>query len=132
MGRTVVETKRVVLIGGIDLVYQTVNYEAWDGKPASYNTHDLDGLDSNGVVALSELAHLLQNLPDLDELEGFDLEDFLKDYARDLAEDEELPFTFTDVDGRSQTYTPQSLWESSGGCEWEESAQEGYDYGWNI
>ena len=82
-----------------------------------------------GVEGLAELAELAAWLKANDEdAEYYEL---VREWAADLAEDLEVPFTYTDVDGRSQTYTPASMWEASGGCEWEESAQEG-DYGWNI
>lgn len=58
--------------------------------------------------------------------------DWFEDFARDISEDLEVLFVYTQVSGKTRTYTPASLWESSGGCEWEESAQWGYDYGWNI
>jgi len=126
MARTEIETGRVVLLGDIELVSITVNGTYYNDTPYTYDTYQLDGLSDNAVVALSELAAILK------VVEDEDIEDYLKDYARDLAEDAELPFTFEDRDGDTQTYTPASLWESSGGCEWETSAQEGYDYGWNI
>lgn len=55
----------------------------------------------------------------------------LEDWAQELAEECEIPFTYM-AEGKERTYTPASMWEASGGCEWEESAQYGYDYGWNI
>lgn len=126
MARTEIETGRVVLLGDVELVSITVNGTYYNDTPYTYDTYQLDGLSDNAVVALSELAAILK------VVEDEDIEDYLKDYARDLAEDAELPFTFEGRDGDTQTYTPASLWESSGGCEWETSAQEGYDYGWNI
>lgn len=133
MARIETETGRVVLLGTITLIAQTVTYDKFNGGTAHYNTHTFEGL-GDGVEALSNLALLLKNIPDEGalDLDADALEDLLKDWARDLAEDAELPFTFEDRDGDTQTYTPQSLWESSGSCEWETSAQEGYDYGWNI
>ncbi|UAV90009.1 hypothetical protein REC_160 [Pseudomonas phage REC] len=120
---------------GITLQALEVTYTR-DGEYHSKYTHNtLEGVSGNDIEALAQLAALLKNLPeegalDLDQ-EG--LEDFLKDWAADTAEQAELPFTYTDGFGSTQTYTPASLWEASGSCsEWEESAQEGYDYGWNI
>ena len=108
---------------------------AYNDKPYSYERHDIEGLNTNNDLDdLARLALVLQNLPEEGALD-FDydgLEDFLKDWARDIAEGAEVPFTFTDSIGKVQTYTPASLWESSGGCEWETSAQEGYDFGWNV
>lgn len=133
MATTFVETGRVVLLGSISLIAKTVTYDLYNGGKHSYNNHTFEGL-GDGVEALSNLAVLLKNIPDEGalDLDANDLEGLLKDWARDIAEDAELPFTFEDRDGDTQTYTPQSLWESSGSCEWETSAQEGYDYGWNI
>jgi hypothetical protein len=128
------ETARVVLLGSISLIAQTVTYDLYNGGTAFYNTHTFEGL-GEGVEALSNLALLLKNIPEEGalELSADDLEALLKDWARDISEDAELPFTYTDGSGRNQTYTPASLWEASGSCsEWEQSAQEGYDYGWNV
>ena len=82
-----------------------------------------------GVEGLAQLAELAAWLKANDEDD--ENHELVREWAADLAEDLEVPFTYTDVDGRSQTYTPASMWEASGGCEWEESAQDG-DYGWNI
>uniref|UniRef100_A0AAU6VZM0 Uncharacterized protein n=2 Tax=unclassified bacterial viruses TaxID=12333 RepID=A0AAU6VZM0_9VIRU len=127
MSRTIVELGRTALSDNVTLVSQEITsiYSHRD-TPYVYQTYDLEGLSDHAVVALSELAAILKTAEDDAII------DYLKDYARDLAEDAELPFTFEDADGDTQTYTPASLWESSGGCEWETSAQEGYDYGWNI
>lgn len=126
MARTEIETGRVLLVGGVELVSITVNGTYYNDTPYTYDTYQLDGLADNAVEALSQIAAILKDIDDED------VEDYLKDYARDLAEDHELPFTYEDSYGSTQTYTPASLWESSGSCEWETSAQEGYDYGWNI
>lgn len=136
MARIETETGRVVLLGSISLIAQTVtNTYLTDSQPRSYSydTHTFEGL-GDGVEALSNLALLLKNIPDEGALylDANDLEDLLKDWARDIAEDAELPFTFEDRDGRTQTYSPASLWEASSGCEWEQSSQEGYTHGWNI
>lgn len=133
MARTEIETGRVALSSEVTLISQTVNGTYYNDTPYTYDTHTLEG-DVVGISGLANLAAILKNLPDEGALgmDVYDLEDFLKDWARDIAEDAEVPFTFEDRDGSTQTYTPASLWESSGGCEWETSAQEGYDYGWNI
>ncbi len=135
MTHTTTIVEQVELAAGISLVKNRYVGTYHNGTPYSYEGHTLEGLSDNALDNLSKLALVLQNLPEggaliLDEDE---LEDFIKDWAAETAEDAELPFTFTDRDGRSQTYTPASLWEASGSCsEWEESAQEGSDYGWNI
>lgn len=56
----------------------------------------------------------------------------LEEEAADLAERLEIEFVYVRADGTERKYTPQAFWEPSGGCEWEESAQYGYDYGWNL
>jgi hypothetical protein len=135
MTRTVTNQAQFELAAGVTLVSQLIEGTSYDGKPFSYTSHDLEGLSDNGLDDLAKLAIVLQNLPEEGALDmsADDLEDFLKDWARDLAEDAEVPFTFTSVGGKTNTYTPASMWEASGSCsEWEQSAQEGYDYGWNI
>ena len=106
----------------------------WNKQPYSYERYRLEGLDSDTAIGdLATLAQVIKNLP-ADGALGMDEEElleFLKDHARELSEDAEVPFTFTDAYGSTSTYTPASLWESSG-CEWETSAQEGYDYGWDL
>lgn len=134
--RTVTETGRADLGFGLTLIQEQHEGEYhWNKQPYSYQRHSLEGLDgSTGVEDLSKLADVMKNLPAEGALtmEEDELLEFLKDYARDLAEDAEVPFTFTDAYGSTSTYTPASLWESSGGCEWEQSAQYGHDYGWNL
>jgi len=134
MTRTVTNQAQVELAAGVILVSQLIEGTYHNGTPYSYTSHDLEGLSDNKLDNLAKLATVLQNLPEEGALD-FDvdeLEEFIKDWASETAESAELPFTFTDRDGDSNTYTPASLWESSGSCEWETSAQEGYDYGWNI
>lgn len=59
--------------------------------------------------------------------------ELLEDMATTYAEENEVYFTYRRADqGQPRQYTPESFWEASGGCEWEESAQYGYDYGWDI
>ncbi|UAV84615.1 hypothetical protein PHB09_120 [Pseudomonas phage PHB09] len=108
----------------------------WNNQPYSYERYRLEGLDGDtGIEDLATLAQVMKNLP-ADGALGMDedeLLEFLKDHARELSENAEVPFTFTDAYGSTSTYTPASLWEASGSCsEWEESAQEGYDYGWDL
>ncbi|WP_278939159.1 hypothetical protein [Pseudomonas helleri] len=76
------------------------------------------------------LAELAEWLSHCDGTE--DQFDMVRDLAADIANDAEILFVYEDVDGNRQEYTPASMWEPSGGCEWETSAQYGYDYGWNI
>lgn len=79
-------------------------------------------------------------LADLNEikalLEGNTIDDdslieALREAAVEIAEDLEIVFIYDDS-GVKQEYTPRAHWEPSGSCSWEESAQYGYDYGWNI
>lgn len=64
-------------------------------------------------------------------ISGETLLEVLEEIARDYAEQNEVYFTYQ-REGEARQYTPESIWQASGGCEWEESAQYGYDYGWNI
>lgn len=56
----------------------------------------------------------------------------LEEEAAELAEELKIYFIYKRNDGTKRTYTPEAFWEPSGGCEWVESAQYGYDYGWDI
>lgn len=134
MTRTVTKLASADLGQGVTIHQSLVEGTYHSGSPYNYNIHELEIDGATAIEDLAKLAAILKNLPsegilDFDEEE---LEEFLKDYARDLAEDGEVPFTYTNGYGESHTYTPASLWESSGGCEWETSAQEGYDFGWDL
>lgn len=134
MTRKVTKIAEVELAAGITVVQTLVEGTYHNGSPYSYNSHDIEGLSDNELDNLAKLAEVLQNLPEGGALD-YDLdslEEFIKDWAADIAESSELPFTYTTGEGSTNTYTPRSLWESSGSCEWETSAQYGYDYGWNI
>lgn len=134
MTRTVTETGRFALTDALTLVSTHVEYTyEGDGRTYSYESHDIEG-DDVGITGLANLAVALKNIPEDGALDftAEDLQEFLQEWAADVAEGAELPFTFQDRDGRTQTYTPASMWEASGGCEWEESAQYGSDYGWNV
>lgn len=138
-----VELGRQTLIEGLDLVKENVKY-GWfddsisvleDAKLTSYDRLTLE-TETTGIEELSLLASALKGLDKKASYLGRtagEVEEVLRDWAQDTAEQAELPFTYVDGEGHTQTYTPASLWEASGSCsEWEESAQEGYDYGWNI
>ena len=112
-------------------------YENEPEKQSSYQGFDIEFVDGplNDIQQLAAFADLLSNLPEdgAFSMDAEELEEFLKEWASEVAEGAELPFTFTDSAGIAQTYTPASLWEASGSCsEWEQSAQYGYDYGWNL
>jgi hypothetical protein len=135
MTRTVTNQAQFELAAGVTLVSQLIEGTYHNGSPYSYTSHDLEGLSDNELDNLAKLAIVLQNLPEDGALDfdGGDLEEFIKEWAADTAESAELPFTFTDSAGTAQIYTPASLWEASGSCsEWEQSAQYGYDFGWNV
>lgn len=133
---TSTETARVVLDGGVIFIAEDRAY-GWDDKPLhTYKGYTVEFADDvvGDIAQLAQLAVAMQNLPEegVFDLDYDELLEFLKEWASECAESAEVPFTFTDRDGDSQTYSPAALWESSGSCEWETSAQEGYDYGWNI
>ena len=56
----------------------------------------------------------------------------LEEEAAELAESLEIEFVYVRADGTERKYTPQAFWEPSGGCEWQESAEYGVDYGWGV
>ena len=123
------ELGQAVEIGqGVTLVKTTYTK---DGEfHSTYSRNTLEGLSDNDIEALAQLAAILKNLPVEGALEfnQEELEEFLK-----LPILLRLPSTYTDSEGTTNTYTPASLWEASGSCsEWEQSAQEGYDYGRNV
>ena len=78
------------------------------------------------VGKLREVYEKITKAEDEDEIES------LEEEAAELAESLEIEFVYVRADGTERKYTPQAFWEPSGGCEWEESAQYGYDYGWQI
>lgn len=129
------ELDRAEVIPGVFITLNRNDY-GYDDKPLnSYERLDLDGVEGTDIVQLAQLATILGALTE-ESYVGRDvdtIEEFLKEWASEVAEGAELPFTYTNVGGRTQTYSPASLWEASGSCsEWEQSAQYGYDYGWNI
>lgn len=134
---TTTENGRITLRDVI-LISETrsYGYENEPEKQSSYQDFNIAFVDGalNDIQQLAAFADLLANLPEdgAFSMDADTLERFLKEWASEVAEGAELPFTFTDSAGTSQTYTPASLWEASGGCEWEQSAQYGYDYGWNV
>lgn len=130
------EDSRIELAGGVILTRNTRTYGYENEAQSSYQYNDVifDAEVGGGFNQLAALVVALKNIPQdgAFDLDAEELEDFLKEYASEAAEELEVPFTFTDSLGNSNTYTPASMWEASGGCEWEESAQYGSDYGWNI
>lgn len=132
------ELARELLVDGLYLTVDKHEYGYSDKPLNTYERLSLDFTEAKGdIEQLSILALALNSLKDdgvyLGGRDAEEVEDVLRDWATDTAESAELPFTYTDRDGDSQTYSPAALWEASGSCsEWEQSAQEGYDYGWNI
>lgn len=129
------EDSRIELAGGVILTQNTRTYGYEGETQGTYQFYDVvfDGTTSE-IGQLAGLVVALKNLPEGGAfgMDSEELEEFLKEWASGTAEQAEVPFTFTDSLGNSNTYTPASMWEASGGCEWEESAQYGSDYGWNI
>lgn len=78
------------------------------------------------IGELTEVYEKLVSETDEDEI------DRLEDRATCIAENLEIEFVYVRYDGQTRTYTPEAFWEPSGGCSWVESAQYGYDYGWNV
>lgn len=79
------------------------------------------------IQRLQELYEEIVKCEDEGELES------LEDEAADLAESLDIEFVYVrKEDGAERRYTPQSMWEASGDCSWEQSAEYGYDYGWDV
>lgn len=91
------------------------------------NVQFLISTEDDAIVQLSQFAKAMEFAYIMDDEATLDT---LEDWARDLAEDAEAMFSYQ-RGSRQRTYTPTSHWEASN-CEWEQSAQEGYDYGWDI
>lgn len=131
---TTTEIDRIGVAGEIFFVKELHEY-GYDDKPLNkYTGYSLAGMDSSAIVQLSQLAEIMKDLPEggLFDMDYDETLEWFKEWAAETAEEAELPFTFTDRDGDTNTYNPAALWEESGSCSWETSAQEGYDYGWNI
>lgn len=139
--RTTLET---ITLGGVDVKHVEVayNYKPWirenDAPVERYSYKTIDVTEgATDLESLNNVRIVLEALAQLTELTfaGEDLEsliDTIEEQASELAEELEIHFIY-DRDGSKREYTPRSLWEPSGSCsEWEESAQEGYDYGWQI
>jgi len=87
---------------------------------------------SNNIIQrrVAELASLVYRLKAAADDEQ--LIDELEEEAAELAEELEIEFIYDQASGVRRTYSPESCWEQSGGCEWEESSEEGITHGWNI
>lgn len=129
-----------IVLGGVELrqVEVSYNYKPWNRtgdapiERVSYKHIEFDGEDLEG---LNNARIILETLAQMDELSfaGYELEsivEIVEEHASEFAEELEIHFIY-DRNGRQREYTPRSLWQPSGGCEWEESASE-YDYGWDL
>lgn len=137
--RTVLET---IVLGGVKvfLVEVAYNYKPYSRTGdaeiirTDYKTVEVEG-ESTDLDGLNTVRIALEALAQLDEIEFADytheyLTEILEETASEIAEELEIHFIY-DRDGSKREYTPRSLWQPSGGCEWEESATE-YDYGWDL
>lgn len=133
-------TLETVVIGGVELrqVEVSYNYKPYsrtgdaEVQRVSYKHIEFDGEDLEG---LNNARIILETMAQMDELTlgGYNLEylvEIVEEHASEIAEELEIHFIY-DRDGSVREYTPRSLWQPSGGCEWEESASE-YDYGWDL
>ena len=141
--REVLET---ITLGGVEVQHTLVsyNYQPWSregDKPVErVNYKTVEVVSKEGATELEELNNVRIALEALAQADGNDvtlgdkdvdaLVDILEEIASELAEELEIHFIY-DRNGRQREYTPRSLWEPSGSCEWEESASE-YDYGWDL
>lgn len=106
--------------------WQTKDYtiELSDGTVEIFNSTDMTDLEEvSALVAILLKADAIGDEKTVDRLEL---------YIGEICEDAELPFAYTRGSGQVRKYTPASDWEPSYSCEWEQSAEYGLDYGWNI
>lgn len=133
--KTVLE---VIVLGGVELRNVRIDYEYTpygQTEPQSYHYTQFE-VDGEGLEELNNIRIVLETLAKLEEFSfaehGLEeMIDVLEEQASDVAEELEIAFIY-DRDGTSREYTPQAFWEASGSCEWEESAQYGSDYGWDV
>lgn len=90
-----------------------------------------DNTPKQDIAVLSVFAKALEYA---DQLAEDDIRDRLEDWVSYLAEEAEVEFSYVRaVDGRKRTYSPAAHWEASDSCsEWEQSAEYGINYGWDI
>lgn len=135
----------IAVIGGAEYVEieRTSVWNNYEGKEITsvwtYQTFKGEGLEqlNNLRLALEYLARLDEDSEEAKALfvaTGSDVEDLIERFeeeAGEVAEDLEIAFIYQGASG-TREYTPAAFWSASGGCEWEESAQYGSDYGWNV
>ena len=135
----------IAVIGGAEYVEieRTSVWNNHEGKEITsvwtYQTFKGEGLEqlNNIRIALEYLAKIDEDGEEAKALldaTGYGVEDLIdrfEEEAADEAESLEIAFIYQGARG-TREYTPAAFWSASGGCEWEESAQYGSDYGWNI
>ena len=112
-----------------NLLSEMINVEQAAAKASAEAVVYAERRNSELQASVAEFNELMAKLR-VEEDEG-ELE-CLEEQASDLAEELEIEFVYTRADGTVRKYYPQAFWQPSGGCEWVESAQWGYDYGWNV
>ena len=145
MAMTEKQLSVIAVIGGAEYVEveRTSVWTTYEGKEVTsvwnYKTFKGEGLEqlNNLRVALEYLAQLDEDSEEAKALlvaTGYDVEDLIERFeeeAGEVAEELEIAFIYQGSSG-TREYTPAAFWSASGGCEWEESAQYGYDYGWDV
>lgn len=134
-----------IVLGGVTVTCTEISY---DYKPwsrtgdapferTSYKSIDVEGHEGDDLAHLNNVRIVLEALAQVDDEDflfgGRDLEtlvEYIEETASEAAEELEIHFIY-ERNGRQREYTPRSLWQPSGGCEWDESASE-YDYGWDL
>lgn len=113
-----------------------------------YNHVLVDGVDVQDYPAdLENMAKLIKVMESIDPsaeyptiggdahegdtTSGDTILELLEEEAQAYADALEVEFIYQ-KDGVARQYTPECMWEASGGCSWEESAQYGYDFGWDV
>ncbi|WCO82030.1 hypothetical protein vBPpSSYP_48 [Pseudomonas phage vB_PpS_SYP] len=99
---------------------------------AGYGNTERTFLIPNNISDVEFLALIVKAIEYAALINDEEAEETFKEFAADIAEDLEVLFVYTRGDGKVNTYSPASMWESSSGCEWEQSAEYGYHYGWNV
>lgn len=112
-----------------DLNEQLVDVEKAAAEGAARAARGAEAVNQRIQRSMEEFNTLMQKLKTCEDEDEF--ED-LEGEASELAEALEIEFAYVRADGDQRKYTPEAFWEPSGGCSWVESAQAGYDYGWNI
>lgn len=111
--------------------YKEREYTRPDGSKGSYKTYFFDNQWFGEVEStVGTLARLTATLEQDNLSENF--REAVEEKAAEVAEYLEVEFVYINPHSGTRRYTPEVFWEASGGCEWEESAQWGSDYGWDV